>query len=223
MFEGLRFCLEGVGELFGFANNFVKPRRNRQVRCGRNRIVSGLRHVDMGVGMNHVLSFVTGEHFICQIADHFIDIHIDACVAAALPHVERKFLFVAAGDHLAAGCGNRLGDFRLHSADSGIRFGTGLFDLAQCFVHVRIGNDWKACCSRYFHVADGLNAVIAVVGNFHFAQAIAFDSHIGHFRKTPVGNKMSGLFRVGQSSMRASIKPKGTAAARLMHPGMKKG
>lgn len=53
-FEGLRFGIEGVGELFA-SQTILSTARNRQVCVAEGiAIVSGLRHVDMGVGMNHV-------------------------------------------------------------------------------------------------------------------------------------------------------------------------
>ena len=90
------------------------------MRCRRDGVVGGLRHVDVRIGMHGVLSLVTGHQFVGQIADHFIDVHIDAGVAAALPHIERKLLFKSSGDHFVASLFNGYCNFGLQSSDFGV-------------------------------------------------------------------------------------------------------
>lgn len=62
----------------------------------RDGVIGRLRHIDVSIRMHLVAAFVAGENFVCEVSDHFIDVHINARVSAALPHIKRKFLFVAA-------------------------------------------------------------------------------------------------------------------------------
>ena len=131
--------------------------------------------------MHGVLSLVTGHQFVGQIADHFIDVHVDAGVAAALAHIERKLLFKSSGDHFVASLFNGYCNFRLQSSDFGVGQGAGLLDFAKRDVHVRVGNHGKARCARNLEHASCLNAVVTVIGDGHFTEAIAFNTGVGHF------------------------------------------
>ena len=58
--------------------------------------------------MNFFCSFMTGQDFIGAVADDFIHIHVDASVAAALPHIERELVIEFACQHFVAGLSNGL-------------------------------------------------------------------------------------------------------------------
>ena len=95
--------------------------------------------------MHGVLPFVSGENFVGEVAEHLVDVHVHARVAAALPHIERKLFFKAAGDHTVAGFGNSARFFRRESTNLGGSQCTGFLNLAERFVHVRVGDHGKAC------------------------------------------------------------------------------
>jgi len=51
---------------------------------------------------------MTSQDFIGAVADDFIHIHVDASVAAALPHIERELVIEFACQHFVAGLSNGL-------------------------------------------------------------------------------------------------------------------
>ena len=67
------------------------PRRN--VHCGRNRIIAGLSHVDIIIGMNRIFrSDNTPEDLNRTIRDHLVGIHIGRSPGPCLKDVEHELL-----------------------------------------------------------------------------------------------------------------------------------
>lgn len=89
--EGLRLGGEGGLQGLDARNDAVELGRNGEVRGRRDRVVRRLRLVDVRVRMHDVLALAAGQDFVRRIADHFVHVHVDARVAASLPHVEREF------------------------------------------------------------------------------------------------------------------------------------
>ena len=63
----------------------------------------------MGIGMNFILSFMTGQMFVRKVADHLIYVHIDAGVTAALEHIQRKLVIIFSGKYFVASPSNGFG------------------------------------------------------------------------------------------------------------------
>lgn len=84
------------------------------------------------------------------LPDHFVHVHVDARVAASLPHVEREFAVEFARERAVAGLHDRIGDIGLERADLGIGHGAGLLDCEERAVQARMKDDGQMCAADTF-------------------------------------------------------------------------
>ena len=130
--------------------------------------------------MNRVLALVPRENFIGAVADDFVHVHVDAGVTAALPHIQGELIIKLPGIDLIRRLSNGLADFRRNGADFGVGTGTRLLDLCQGAVHAGVENHRQMRRTGHLHHAVRLNAVVVLFGNFHFAEAVTFNTCCGH-------------------------------------------
>ena len=100
------------------------------MRCRRDCVVSRLRFIDVSVGVHTVLPFVAREDFVSSIANHFIDIHVEAGVAPALPHIKRKLTIKLPCDHLVRSLNDGSSDILFKNANTGVRFSRSFFNFS---------------------------------------------------------------------------------------------
>src|SRR5229473_1171829 len=95
--EFLGFGVEGVAEiLYG----------------GGKRVVGGLRHIYIVIGMNRLLAAqdAAGD-FDGAIGDDFVDVHVGLRAAAGLPDAQREVVVQFSGDDFIGGLDDQLGFF----------------------------------------------------------------------------------------------------------------
>ena len=77
---------------------------------GGERVVRGLRHVDVVVGMDRLLgSHLAAHNFNGAVGDDFVDVHVGLGAAPGLPDAQRKLVIELAGDNLVGGLHDELG------------------------------------------------------------------------------------------------------------------
>ena len=103
--------LDDIAEFFGLGRNGVvhrldsgnqgvlHPLRGRDVHGGGERVVGGLRHVDVVIGMNRLLrSQFAARQFDGAVGDDLVDVHVGLGAAAGLPDTQRELVVEFAGD-----------------------------------------------------------------------------------------------------------------------------
>ena len=175
-----RLLFKGVLQGFHTRDDLVEFRRNRKVRRRRNGVVRRLSLVHVRIGVNRVLALVPSENFIGAVADDFVHVHVDAGVAAALPHVQGELIVKLTGVDFVRRLGNGLADLGRNRTDFSVGAGTRLLDLRQSAVHAGIENHRQVRRTGHLHHAVRLNTVVVLFGNFHFAEAVTFDTCCGH-------------------------------------------
>jgi len=134
----------------------------------------------VGVRVNLILTLVAGEDLVRHVAEHFIHVHVKAGVTAALPEIERELLIVRTVKRLIGGFSDRFRDLRIESADRGVSAGGSLLDMSHRAENVRIENDRQVSGARHLLHAGRLNAVVTVIRDFHFTEAVTLNAGISH-------------------------------------------
>jgi len=77
--------------------------RCRDVHCGREAVIRGLRHVDVIVWMNRTLAAKRrARELAAAVRDDLVDVHIELSTAAGHPDMQRKHVVVPPGKDLVA-------------------------------------------------------------------------------------------------------------------------
>ena len=119
--------LDDVGELRGLARSSASRSartagsRSRtiavgrgDVHRGRERVVGGLRHVHVVVGVDRRLrAELAARHLDGAVGDDLVDVHVGLGARAGLPDVQREVVVERAGDHLVGRRDDQVGDGRV--------------------------------------------------------------------------------------------------------------
>src|SRR5216684_5025212 len=119
-----------VNALDGGNQRGPHPIRSGDVHCSRERVIGGLRHIDIIVGMDRLLrSQCATRQFDGAVGDYLVDVHVGLRTAAGLPDAQGELVVELAGDDLVGSLNDELGLVII--TDSG--------KLAQILVHQRTG------------------------------------------------------------------------------------
>ncbi len=107
------FCLgpnRVVHRLDGGNQGVLHPLRGRDVHGGGERIVGGLRHVDVVIGMNRLLrSQFAARQFDGAVGDDLVDVHVGLRATAGLPDAQRELFVEFAGYDFVGGLDDQFG------------------------------------------------------------------------------------------------------------------
>ena len=160
------------------------------VHGGGKRVVGGLRHVHIVVGMDRILGAenAAGE-FDGAIGDDFVGVHIGLRAAAGLPDAQGKFVVQFSGDDFIAGLQDEAGLLRREFAQLLIHQRAGLLQNSKGAN--QLGGHGVPADIEVHQRASRLGAPVDVRGNFDRPHAVAFDSrgflcdHLAHKGRVP--------------------------------------
>ncbi len=146
----------------------------RDMHRGRERVVGGLRHVDVVVGMNRVLAAqLAAGQLDCPVRDHFVGVHVALRAAAGLPDPQREVGIEFAFDHLVRGLDDQLGPVARENPEVAVDLGGGLLEQAHRADH---GAGHLVVAMREISQrALGLRAPIGVGRHLDRAHAVGLD------------------------------------------------
>jgi hypothetical protein len=95
------------------------------VHCGRKRVVRGLRHVDVIVGVNRRFAAKrrAGE-LAAAVGDHFVNIHVELRAAARHPYVQREHVVMLACQDFVADLNDQIVAFLIEPLAGIVRIGS---------------------------------------------------------------------------------------------------
>jgi len=166
------FGVERVAESFDGGEQAAGGFRGRGDVHGRGkRVVGGLRHIYIVIGMNWFFAahFAAG-HFDGAIGDDFVDVHVGLRAAAGLPDVEREVIVEFSGDDFIRGLRDEGALFCGELAEILIDERGGFLEEAEGANQLR-RHDILAN-GEVDERAGGLRAVIAVGGDVDLAHGV---------------------------------------------------
>ena len=131
--EVFRLLRQRGAQLGNGGQQAVRERlHGRHVHGGGEHIVARLAAVHIVVGV-HQAAFATlaTQQFARAVGQHLVDIHVGLRARAGLPHHQRKFTRVLAGDDFVSGGHDGRGLLRVLQAQGLVDHGRGALDLGQ--------------------------------------------------------------------------------------------
>ena len=168
---GFRLRVERVAERLDRRQHIDDRLGRRHVHRGRKRVVRGLRHVHVVVGMDGLLrAHLAARELDRPVRDHFVDVHVRLRSGARLPDAERKVRVEIARDYFVRGAHDEIGFLGVELAEVAVDERAGLFerrhradDLARHHVARRL----TIADIEIHERARGLRSIILVDGDRH--------------------------------------------------------
>src|SRR5437016_9593008 len=173
------FGVEGVTEIFyGGEETAYRFRGGGDVHGGGKRVVGGLRHVYVVIGVNGSLAthFAAGD-FNGAVGDDFVDVHVGLRAAAGLPDAKREVVVELSGDDFIGGADDEAALFVRELAEVLVDERGGFLEDAEGADELR-GHGVLAD-GEVDERAGGLRAVIAVGRDFDLAHGVGLDASRG--------------------------------------------
>ena len=140
---------------------------------GRKCVVGGLRHVDVIVGVDWLL---TAHHaagdFDGAVADDFVDVHVGLGAAAGLPDTEREVIVELPTNYFVGRLRDEFGFFWRELAEILIDQRGSFFQDAERAD--QFGRHGLFADGEMDQRTGGLRAIVTVGGDVHFAHGIGF-------------------------------------------------
>ena len=173
--EFFRLLEEGIDQIFNSLEQHVATQEEHQVKSRRVRVVRGLTEVGMIVRGNALgVALNRAELFTCQVANHFVDVHVRRSASTTLQPVGHKLILILASDQFIAGPDESVSDISRDRAEflvgqSGSLLHIRISDQEERFHVVRHFRDMEV-----FLATERLNAIVAIIGNFELTKEVTF-------------------------------------------------
>ena len=122
----------------------------------------------VGVAMG-VVALGAAKVFQGAVGDDLVGVHVGGGAGPALDAVHRELVEEASGDEVVAGPADGLADGGGNGPELHVGQGGGLFDVAQGGDEFRAAGYGLAAYGEVLHGAQGLDAVVDVVGDLHLS------------------------------------------------------
>src|ERR1700693_2073581 len=144
---------------------------------GWKRVVGGLRHIYVIVGMNGLFATQdAARYFDGAIRDYLIGVHVRLRAAASLPNVEWEMVIELAGHHFIGCLDDQASFFGREFSEILVYERGGFLEYAK-----RVDQFWRHGVAADIEVnygASGLCAVVTIGGDFNFPHAVRFSPHL---------------------------------------------
>ncbi len=166
------FGIERVAKIFYRGEQAARRfRGGGNVHGGGKRVVGGLRHVHIVIGVNRFLAaHDAAGNFDGAIGDDFVDVHVGLRAAAGLPDAKREVLVELSGDDFISGQRDQRGFFHRKLAETLVHERTGFFEDAEGAN--QFGRHGVLADGEVDERAGGLGAVVAVGGDVDLAHGV---------------------------------------------------
>lgn len=171
--------LEGREEMFFRFNH------GHQMKSGRERVVRGLRHIDVIVRMHEVffrdfslVAEVTVDDFGGAIGDHFVHVHIGLRARARLPNGEREVAAELTLKNVLTGLSDGLVATFIELTKGEVRRSASLLQVGESlgdFLRHLFNTDREVVVTTL-----RLSTPVLGVVDFHFAHGVFFDTNFLH-------------------------------------------
>ena len=155
--------------------------RRRDVHRGGERIVGGLRHVDVIVGMNRRLAPErrAGE-LAAAVGNHLIHVHVELRAASRHPDMQRKHVLMLAGEDLVTGLNDQLVPLVVEPPAGVVGIGGGFLQSGVRGNH--LARDQILPDAEMFERTLRLRAPQLVARHVDFTEAVGFfaNAHCRH-------------------------------------------
>ena len=146
---------------------------------GGKRVVRGLRHVDVIIGMDRLLrSQHAARDLDGAVRDDFVDVHVGLRAAARLPDAQRELIIPLALNHLVGGLHNQLRLLCRELAQVQIYERTRLLQNSEC--PYQLGRHGVAANVEVEQRALRLRAPVHIRRDFNLPHAVGFHARAGH-------------------------------------------
>ncbi|MCY1407911.1 hypothetical protein D9M71_232230 [compost metagenome] len=151
-------------------------------------VVGALRAVDMVVGVHrHLAAAPLAGQFVGAPGNDFVDVHVALGATAGLPDDERELFVVLAIEHFVGGLFDQPRDIRRQVSVAVVDPCGGFFDQGQGMQY----RQWHPFLAdrKIDQRALRLGTPVGLVGNFHLAKAVSFDT--AHPALTPLWSEFA--------------------------------
>ena len=156
-----------------------------EAESGRVRVISGLRHVDVVVRVDHrVVALVAADQFEREVGHHFVGVHVQRCARAALEDVDRELVHAhALVQDLVAGRDDGLGLVLGQGVQAAVSHRGGFLHLHHAANELRHVVDGASGDLEIVLGALGVDAVVDVGGDLGGAEEVFFSTsaHERHY------------------------------------------
>ena len=185
---GARFRVERVAQLADAGLEMIHERvEGGHAHGGREHVVRRLALVHVVVGMHETL-FAThaAEQFAGAVREHFVHVHVRLRARAGLPHGQREFVVMLAGNDFVGGLDDGVGLLRIEYAQVLVDLGRGALHASER-THEFAGHLLRGDLEVLQRTLR-LRPPQTIGGHGNLAEGIAFHSHIRHDRL--LGNRI---------------------------------
>ena len=173
------FCSVALQRLHGRKHLVPERARRGDVHPGGKNVVRRLPEVHVVVGVHQaLLPALAAEQLGSAVGEHLVDVHVGLGARAGLPHHQRKFRVVAAGQHLVGRARDGLRLLFRKQAEVGIDAGRRFLDERQ-----RVDQRERHALARDAEEAAAalrLRAPQALGGHLDGAEAVLLDPGAAH-------------------------------------------
>src|SRR5260370_39651575 len=176
------FGIERVAKIFYRGEQAARRfRGGGNVHGGGKRVIGGLRHVHIIIGVDGLLAAHDAVgNFDGAIGNHFVDVHVGLRAAAAFPDPKREVLVELSGDDFISGQRDQRGFFHRKLAETLVHERTGFFEDAEGAN--QFGRHGVLADGEVDERAGGLGAVVAGGGGADPAPGVRLsDDQSGHY------------------------------------------
>ena len=180
--------VQGVAELVELEEKLVEKEPRADAQGRREDVVRRLRHVDVVVRMNVVVSAELSTHgHVGEVGDDLVAVHVERGPRAGLKDVDDEVLSVPreVREDAVARSDDCLRTFFVQGAELAVGEGRRALEQDECADELRM-----LAQPADGIVLDGalrLRAIQCAVGDVHFAQCVFFDphAHVGGLKPHP--------------------------------------
>ena len=169
---GIKRALERVQVLDQLINGEVQT----QTESGGVRVIGGLRHVHVVIGVDHVIGALgVTQVFQREVGDDLVGVHVGGSTSTALEHIDGELIHRdVVFQHLIAGPDDGIRLLLIQRADLRVGNGRGLLHHDQATNELRDLVDAGTRDLEVIHGSQRVHAVVGVHRNVHLTQKIFF-------------------------------------------------
>ena len=164
---------------------FFRFNHGHQMKSSRERVVRGLRHVDVVVRMHEVffcdfslVAEVTVDNFGGAVGNHFVHVHVGLRARARLPNGEREVAAELTLENVLASLSDGLVATFIELTKGEVRCSASLLQVGKS-----LGNFFRHLFNTDREVVITtlrLSTPVLGVVDFHFAHGVFFDTNFLH-------------------------------------------
>ena len=168
------FVVHRVDQPLQFGQQAQGEGMQRHLAAGGVHIVGGLAAVDVVVGVDQrIIALFAAQDLDGAVGDDLVGVHIGAGARAALDGIDDELIVQPARDDLIARLLDGAGHLLPDGAGGQVGARAGLFDPGDADDHIPL--QALAGDGKVFRRADGMDAVVNILGNVHFPDDIVLN------------------------------------------------